>query len=406
MRDAFSTSVPDSPRAWLMAGAAFVVGFVVFGTIYSFGAFFVPLEAEFHAGRATTSALFSITGAVFYMIGPFAGHLGDRFGPRMMAGLGAAVMGAGLALTGFISHIWVGYITYGIGVGVGAACAYIPTLAIVGSWFVRRRVTALGVAAAGTGCGTLLVPPLAASLIARGGWRVADMTIGAGCTLLLAGCAVVVRPSPVTHAAAAHRPLRRVICSHPFIMLYISWTLATTALFVPLVYLPAFATRGGASEVAASALLSLIGGMSILGRAGLSGLADWIGMARLFKMSVFLMAASYLLWLSLPSYGWLIVFAIVLGLGYGVRIALMPGVLIEFFGLQNLGTTLGAFFTASGIAAVLGPLLAGWIVDRSGAYQWGIAFALLMGFLGFLAIVPLKIDATPRDAPTFNERPR
>lgn len=367
-----------------------MVGFVVFGAMYSFGVFFAPMAEEFHAGRAATSAFFSITGVAFYMAGPVTGHLSDRFGPRFMTGLGAAVMGSSLVLTGFIDRLWVGYLTYGIGLGVGAACAYVPTLAIVGGWFVRRRGTALGVAAAGTGCGMLIVPPLAASLIARCGWRLTDMIIGAGCAALLAGCALAVSPPPLA-TVAPHHSLRRVVSSFPFIMLYVSWVLATTALFVPFVYLPAFAAKGGASQLGASVLLSLIGGMSVLGRLGMSGLGDRFGMTRLLKASILLMGASYLLWLFAATYAWLVAFAAVLGIGYGVRIALMPGVLIEFFGLRNLGATLGIFFTASGVSAVLGPLVAGWIVDRSGGYQWGIVFALVSGMLGFLAVLPLRV---------------
>jgi len=53
------------------------------------------------------------------------------------------------------------------------------------------------------------------------------------------------------------------------------------------------------------------------------------------------------------------IFAVVLGIGYGSRISAVPGVLIEYFGLQNVGTLLGVFFTASGLSALLGPLLAG-----------------------------------------------
>jgi MFS family permease len=175
-------------------------------------------------------------------------------------------------------------------------------------------------------------------------------------------------------------------------MLYVSWVLATTALFVPFVFLPAFALEHGASQVAASALISLLGGMSILGRLGIGVLGDRTGPLRLFKMATFVMAVSYGLWLTSTGYYWLIVFAATLGLGYGVRISLMPGVLIEFFGLQDLGATLGIFFTATGISAVLGPLAAGFIVDHTGNYQWGIAFALAMGTLGSAAIIPLKID--------------
>lgn len=50
---------------------------------------------------------------------------------------------------------------------------------------------------------------------------------------------------------------------------------------------------------------------------------------------------------------------------------------------------LGAFFTASAFSALLGPVIAGLIVDYTGRYQWGLAFALVMGLLGFAEIVPL-----------------
>jgi OFA family oxalate/formate antiporter-like MFS transporter len=113
-----------------------------------------------------------------------------------------------------------------------------------------------------------------------------------------------------------------------------------------------------------------------------------VGVLRLFKLTVLMMAISYAIWFFLASYLWLAVFAVVLGANYGSRIAAVPAVLIEFFGADNLGTTLGAFFTATGIAALLGPTLAGVAIDLSGGYRGGIAFALAAGILGFVAIVP------------------
>jgi MFS family permease len=98
------------------------------------------------------------------------------------------------------------------------------------------------------------------------------------------------------------------------------------------------------------------------------------------------------LWLSAPSYPWLVAFAATLGLGYGFRMSLMPTVLIELFGVQHLGAVLGIFFTASGLSAILGPPLAGFIVDMTGNYQWSIVFALLAGTAGFALVLPLKIS--------------
>ena len=380
----------DSPRAWLTVAAAFIGGFVVFGVIYSFGVFIEPIAAELHTGRVATSALFSITSLTFYAFGSLTGHLSDRLGPRIVVSAGAALVGAGLMASTFIEQIWVGYLTYGIGVGLGAACAYVPTLAIVGGWFTKRRNAALGVAATGTGCGMLVMPPVAATLIEQFGWRHANMILGVGCALLLAICASVSERPPL--ASPSSHSVGRVVRSPAFAMLYVSWILATAALFIPFVFLPAFALDLGVSQVMAAALISLLGGMSVIGRLGLGLVSDHVGTLRLFKVATLAMGASYLLWLAAADYGWLLVFAAVLGLGYGVRIALMPVILIELFGLQRLGAVLGVFFTATGVSALVGPPLAGFIVDNTGSYRWAAALALAMGLLGFAAVLGLRAD--------------
>lgn len=380
---------PDTPIAWLVVLASFIVGFVVFGILYSFGAFFDSMIAEFDASRTAASAFFSITGLVFYFAGPFTGHLGDRVGPRPMILLGALILAAGLALTATIGQLWQGYLFYGIGVGIGCACAYTPSLAIIGGWFVRHRNAALGMAAAGTGCGTLALPPLAATLIAAHGWRTACVILAGICGLLLVLAALLVRRPPIAAVPIAGN-LGKTLRSYRFLLLYVSWVCATTALFVPFVFLPAFARAQGADPVAASALLSVIGAMSIGGRLGMGALGQAFGTTRLFKTAVLIMAGSYLLWLFATSYAGLLLFAGVLGLGYGLRIALMPAVLIEFFGLANLGALLGTFFTASGVAAFAGPLAAAAIVDATGGYAGGVGFALILGTLGFLVLMPLR----------------
>jgi MFS family permease len=381
--------VPDSTRAWVVAVAAFIVGFVVFGILYSFGSFFDAINKELDASNIATSAFFAIIGLAFYLCGPLCGYLGDRFGPRLLISTGAFLATAGLILTSQIETIWAGYMTYGIGVGLGCACAYTPSLAVVGGWFVRQRSAALGVAASGTGCGMLVAPPLVSMLIADFGWRQACVLLGWGSGVLLLIAAGMVRSAPLATTRVA-RSLKANIYSAPFILLYLSWICATTGLFIPFVFLPAFAHQKGASPLAGSILLSLIGITSVIGRLGFGLLASRIGTVWLFKAAVLLMAASYILWLSSPTYACLVIFSILLGLGYGVRIALMPEILIVFFGVANLGALLGLFFTSSGVAAVLGPLVAALIVDHIGNAAWGVSFALLMGWAGFAALLPLR----------------
>ena len=379
-----------------MVVAAFLASFVVFGVIYSFGVFLKPMAAEFNTSATAASAFFSITAAVYYSLGALTGRIADRFEPRIIVAVGALILGSGLCVTALADHIWFCYLAYGIGVGVGGACCYLPTLAIIGGWFVRHRNTALGIAAAGTGCGTMVLPPIAAALIQYYGWRWTNIIFGLAAGIVLLGCAIAVKSPPIARSTSpTGRSLRSVFRSREFILLYISWVLATTALFVPFVFLPAFARDHGASEVAAAALVSVIGGASIVGRLVLGPIGDRLGVLPLFKITVLMMAISYAIWLFSFSYGHLIIFAMVLGIGYGSRISAVPGVLIEYFGLQNVGTVLGVFFTASGLSALFGPLLAGLAVDLTASYSGGIIFALATGFLGFIAIASLGRHRRP-----------
>ena len=108
-----------------------------------------------------------------------------------------------------------------------------------------------------------------------------------------------------------------------------------------------------------------------------------------------MMAISYAIWLFSSAYLSLVIFAVVLGLGYGSRIAAVPAVLIECFGLRNAGAVLGMFFTGSGLSALFGPWLAGLAVDVTVGYRGSIVFALAMGLLGFIVIAPLRIPQPP-----------
>lgn len=373
-----------------MAAVAFGVGFVVFGVLYSFGIFLEPIMESFGASRSATSALYAISSSAFYFLGPLTGGMGDRLGPRVMAASGAVVMAAGLAATAFVPTIWLACITYGLGVGIGAALAYIPSVSVLGGWFERNRTRALSIAAAGTGCGMLVLPPMAAAVVQAFGWRGAMMTLALVSGTLLGVGAIFVRPSPRSPAAQSGS-LLATLRSRPFALIYVSWIFGTMALLVALMFLPGFAVSEGVDPVAASWLVSIIGGASIFGRLGIGHVNTPVRTVFVYKASILVMAASYIIWLLHPSYAGLVIFAAVLGVAYGVRIALVAPVLIALMGPARLGALLGAFFTATGISGLAGPLLAGLIMDVSGAQSSAIFTSIAMGTLGFLLILPLKV---------------
>src|SRR6185295_15679359 len=94
----------------------------------------------------------------------------------------------GLALAALAHDLAQVYVAYGLGVGLGVGCSYVPALGAVQRWFVRRRGFASGLAVSGIGVGTLVMPPLAAVLIRDVGWRHAYLTLG--CLTAAAGVAM------------------------------------------------------------------------------------------------------------------------------------------------------------------------------------------------------------------------
>jgi len=378
----------DSPRAWRMVVACFVTLFAVYGVAYSFGAFFGPMAAEFGAHRSATSAVFSVTVLVWCILGPLTGHLSDRFGPRIVVATGAVVMSIGLALTSMIDRLWLGYITYGIGVGVGVACAYVPMVAVVGGWFIRRRNTALGIAVAGIGFGTVCGAPLSAALISHLGWRATYLTFAVATGAILLGCAWIVERPPV-HVTPSRMRLGDAIRSPAFGFMYASSVTMSIVLFVPFVYLPSFARDHGASEFASAALVGIIGGASVAGRMGLGSMADRAGVVRLYQGSFLVLALSYGIWLAAASYPVMVVFALVMGAGYGGYVALSPAVIAHLFGTNRMGTMLGALYTSGGLGAMIGPPLVGMMIDRTGSYRVAIAVAFAIAMGSFALLIPL-----------------
>ncbi len=159
-------------------------------------------------------------------------------------------------------------------------------VATVGAWFVRRRTTALGVAVAGIGVGTLVAGAAlgAADRRVRLAHRLrrARRRRGRRCSLLASLGAH--RPPLGLHQAPA--PLRRGRARprlrHP---LHRDCLLLSTSLFVPFVFIKSYATDEGIDAGPAATLVGIIGASSVVGRLGLGALGGRLGATRLMQLS-------------------------------------------------------------------------------------------------------------------------
>ena len=365
----------DGAHGWRAVALAFAAMSVTFGIPSSFGASHLPIRSHLRAGGGATAGIFSVTTVALFGLGGLSGPAVDRFGPRRVLLVGAVSLGLGLVLTARATSLWHAYVGHGVGVGLAVACAYVPLVAVVGGWFERRRTLAVGVAVSGIGVGTLVGAPIAAALVERVGWRDAYLLLGAvGVVVLLVSAALVRAAGAVT--GAEHVPLRPRLRQPAYLRLYAAGLLLSVALFVPFVHLPSYALADGVGPVPAAALVGVIGAASVAGRLALGALAARAGTLRTYQGCFALMAVSFAVWMVSPGYAGLVLFALLLGVGYGGFVALGPPLVAELFGVQGLGGLLGVLYTSAALGSAVGPPVAGVLISSSGDHDSSIAASL------------------------------
>ena len=388
----------DGGRAWLDMALASLSMFTVFATAYSFGTFVRPMAEEFKAGRGATARVFAITAFAYFSLGAVTGPLVHRVGPRRMVAFGATVQVIGMVITTRVHALWQAYLSYGIGVGIGVACCYVPLVAVVGGWFTRRRPLAIGIAVSGIGLSSLFGAPIAARLIKAHGWRDAYLVFAIATGILLAIVAIFVR-TPPSFDVAPPMKLSAALRTRTFVLSYLALVLASITLFNVFVNLVPYAEDHGIAKVRAATLLSLLGGASVVGRNALALLARRVGTVATYGLSILTMGVTQIIWLGAESsYATLAVFALVFGVAYGGLIALGPILLAELFGPEQLGGLAGVNYTAAGIGALVGPTIGAWLVDRTGSYTLGTLLGLAFG-LGGAGLLFVVWRGTRRAAP-------
>jgi len=369
----------QEPRyAWVVVWATFVSLAVIFGVSYSFAAFFESFAGAFDAQRADVSLVFGLSGGVYFVFGVGGGMLADRFGPRVVTSSGMLLIAAGLLWCSFADSMATVYAAYGVGVGLGIALVYTPSIGCVQPWFSQRRGLAAGLASAGIGAGTVAVPLIATALIAALQWRDALRVLAAG-VLVLGLCATwLLKRAPVPVSSAGGRApglsLAEALRSRHFWWLYLSVVLAAPSMFIPFAHVSAAARDMGIGEARAVGLVGIIGIGSLVGRFVIGALADRFGRALTLTLMQASAGLTYLLWGAAGGYPALAVFALWFGLSYGGIVSLLPALCMDLFGARAVAGIIGTLYSGAAVGNLFGPVLAGAVFDRSASYMpviWG-----------------------------------
>lgn len=393
---------------WFVVTACFGILAVAYGVQFSYGVFLPAMAADTGWDRTSLSIPFSIYIFIYSILGAATGWSTDRWGPRIVVASGALLLGCGLGLTSQADAQWQLYLFLGLIAAFGMSAVYVPCNATVVRWFTRRRGLALGISASGQSFGTLLVPPLAALLIAAYGWRATYLGFAlVGAALLLLCSTLMVRDPermglsvdgaprhptspPGDFAADPQWTLASARRTAVFWLLVAVYTLTWLVAFLPMVHLAPFALDLGISPVRAALAISLIGAGSLAGRLLCGTISDRVGRLPLLGAGLVLEALAFLGFWASTGVGSLYPSAVLFGLAVGATSILMPAIIGDFFGRLAVGAILGFAWAISASAASFGPFIAGYLFDRTGSYDSAFLLSVALNLAAASLVLLLK----------------
>jgi MFS family permease len=385
-------------RGWIVVGTTFMTLVVTYGAWYSYSVFLVALLREFGWKRSLVAGAFSVFVLVHGVCAPVVGWLLRVAGPRRPILAGALLMGIGLCLAAQTTEWWHLYLAFGGVAAVGMSLAgWVPAVVLVRGWFPDRVGTMVGIASAGIGIGILGLVPLTQLFIDWVGWRWAYRILAA----LIVGWVIpatlgLVRDPPpveVCHPPSEFREDLAVTSGRP------SWTLAAavrswrfwglagnyfTGNFVTqmlMIHQVAYLVDHKIPALAAATVGGVVGLVSIVGKIGWGWLSDRTNRELAYNLAfvgVGLSIGALVLAGMYPTTFLLYLYAVLIGLGYGVTAPVPPAAASDLFGGPGFSTIYGTLYVVTCLGLAIGTWSAGEIFDRTGSYSVALWLGLVM----------------------------
>lgn len=410
-----SSSVSMSPASpmrhrWLQLLVGIIAMVAVANLQYGWTLFVNPIDNRFHWGKAAIQISFTLFVLAETWLVPFEAYLVDRFGPRLIVGIGGVLVAVAWVLNAqanALPVLWLGGVIGGIGAGI----VYGTSIGNALKWFPDHRGLAAGLTAAAFGAGSALTVVPIAEMIESQGYQAAFFWFGLGQGLLVLIMALLMRTPTAQETAAKVKPERQqttreytpleTLRSPVFWLLYVMFTMVATGGLMATAQLGPIARDYGVADVPVTILgltlaalpfaLSLDRVLNGFTRPFFGWVSDHIGRENTMFIAFGLEGVAILLLVSFAHVPAL--FVVLSGLtffAWGEIYSLFPAISGDLFGSKYATTNYGMLYTAKGTASLLVPI--GSLVQGATG-SWLPIFLLAVAFDwagALLAILVLK----------------
>ncbi|MEK7353791.1 MAG: MFS transporter [Chloroflexota bacterium] len=416
-----SVSTGKKPRyfyGWNIVAASFLAHLSYAEHFSSMlGFFFKPLQAEFGWSRSAVAAALSIARVAEALVAPIVGPLVDRYGPRVLMPIGAAIVGFAMLAITQINAIWQFYLLRGVisAIGFTIMGALVSDTAI-NNWFIQKRGRALAISRLGSNISNVIFTPLTVFVLAVSGWQTMFVIFAiVTWVVVLVPAAVLMRRRPedmglhpdgiqpgntetgnnqqgtdslVNQTPSALEPVwnrREVLKSKSFWLLALSLGIDSLAFQGINISLAPYIQDLGYGETMLATVMTFRAAMAAGALPFVGFLAEHVNRVsvRVIPFVIHGIAVSCFLFAEQPVFLWLAV--ALYGLGISAITITQEVIWANYFGRLSLGLVRSLSFMVSFGFGAAGPIAINLVFDALGSYR--PAFIVIIGLLAISAFV-------------------
>nr|CAH0109386.1 unnamed protein product [Daphnia galeata] len=421
----------DAGWAWIIAVASLFASAISSGVYFTFSMYFPILLHEFQASRAATAWVGSLNNGIYMLAGPIATFFIRRIGCRWTVMIGGLTSMIGLALSSLAPSLTMLFFTYGGITAFGLCLNYTSWIVAISDSFNKKHAIAFSLSQSGVGLGIFIFGPLFSYLITVYGWRGALLITGA-CTLQLTCLGALIFPSrrpkqieitqfeshPLTkEAKCTDEEIKEILrnlnsgdsesivevvqpsvtpissskwMNHCTAVLHLSCFLWSVATSIPYILLADYARSLDLMEYYII-MLSTMGIGDLICRLVIGPLITiWkCDVTKLYAISQLACAISIASFPLVVNGIQMIIQGFLFSVTFGCQCLFLALVPRALFGSENLNRIFGVTMFFGGIGILIGPPIAGLVVDITPdrSYWLAFVFAAVMELLAAMATI-------------------
>ncbi|HEY5225524.1 MAG TPA: oxalate/formate MFS antiporter [Methylovirgula sp.] len=408
---AVSISPEVAQRRWIQLGLGFIAMMAISSPQYVWTLFVKSFETKTGASLAAVQVTISVLIVLQTWLAPIQGWLIDRFGPRLLITLGAALSGLGWVAAAHVTTIFTLYASYGLLCGFGTGFVYIGVVGLMVRWFPERRGFAAGVVAAGYGFGAMLTTFPIADMMKKAGYQHTLVVFG----LILGGVGVLAslflrapktEDFPASTAALAGVSPRQMLRSPIFWLMFVMMAMMATGGLMVVTQFAGFAKEFGVGSALVFGLAALPLALTFdritngLTRPFFGWVSDRIGRENTMGLAFGMEGCAIALLLVFRHDP--LLFVLMSGFvffGWGEIFSLFPSTLTDTFGAKFATTNYGLLYVSQGVGAIFGAPLAALLHGAVGSwlpvFMIVIALDIITALLALFVLKPMRAANRP-----------